>query len=59
MPKRTSNNKQVKDMFPINIRKGMNTRRKEKYMVQKAHTNRLKKSAIPYMQNLLNEQKYF
>ena len=33
----------------------MNTRNKEKYLVQYANTERLKKSAIVYMQNLLNK----
>ena len=33
----------------------VNTRCKEKYFVQPATTGRLAKSAIPYMQRLLNE----
>ena len=34
----------------------METRNPEKYRVQKANTERLKRSALVYMQNLLNEQ---
>ena len=33
----------------------METRKSEKYKVQHANTERLKKSAVIYMQNLLNE----
>ena len=43
-------------MFPLNRKMyQMNTRNKEKYLVQYANTERLKKSAIVYMQNLLNK----
>ena len=43
-------------MFPLNRKMyQMNTRNKEKYLVQYANTERLKKSAIVYMQNLLNQ----
>ena len=42
-------------MFPLNIQKSeMKTRHKEKYEVQFASTERLKKSPIIYMQKLLN-----
>ena len=34
----------------------METRKEEKFKVQKANTDRLKNSAIIYMQNLLNMQ---
>jgi hypothetical protein len=34
------------------------TRNPEKYLVQHANTERLRKSAIIYMQNLLNENEY-
>ena len=40
-------------MFPLN-ESDVNTRNLEKYYVQPASTGRLKKSAIPYMQRLLN-----
>ena len=41
-------------MFPQNTAY-YNTENTEKYVVAKAKTNRLAKSAIPYMQRLLNE----
>ena len=45
-------------MFPRRIENRNGKRRKtETYKVTKAHTNRLQKSAIPYMQHLLNEDK--
>ena len=34
----------------------MKKRKEKKFVVNKAHTERYKKSAIPYMQNLLNEE---
>ena len=40
-------------MFPENKQK-MKTRQSENYIVQFAHTERLRKSAIIYMQNQLN-----
>ena len=43
------------DMFPLNS-KVVNTREHEKYYVQPAYTDRLRKSAIPYMQRLLNKK---
>ena len=44
-------------MFPLNNKlHNMETRNGEKYEVQKANTDRLKNSAIIYMQNLLNKQ---
>ena len=49
-------NKKVKHMFPENGKSHeMNTRNAEKFKVQFANTERLKKSPIIYMQNLLNE----
>ena len=49
-------NKKVKDMFPHNTKKHhMRTRNPEKYQVYHANTERLKKSAVIYMQRLLNE----
>ena len=49
-------NPATKDMFPLNnnVRK---TRVSEKYYVQPARTDRLKMSAVPFMQRLLNSQK--
>ena len=49
-------NTKTKHMFPESIKiHQMETRRPEKYQVQHANTERLKKSAVIYMQNLLNE----
>ena len=42
-------------MFPLNP-STVETRHQEKYYVQPASTGRLKDSAIPYMQRLLNLQ---
>ena len=52
-------NNQTKYMFPENkSRKAydVKTRFSEKYMVTQANTERLKSSAIPYMQKLLNSK---
>ena len=43
------------DLFPLNT-KTVNTRPHEKYFVTKARTERLAKSAVPYLQRLLNNQ---
>ena len=46
----------IMQFFPQNCKKNnMITRHQEKYQVLNAHTERLKKSAIPYMQRLLNK----
>ena len=46
---------QMKKMFPLNHTDyQMNTRFREKFKVANAKTDRLKNSAIPYMQRLLN-----
>ena len=51
-------NERTKQMFPLRITKHcMKMREEEKYFVQHAKNERLKKSAIPYMQRLLNNQK--
>ena len=42
-----------KDMFPRNV-SAYKTRHPERFTVTRANTNRLKYSAIPYMQKLLN-----
>ena len=45
-----------KEMFPLRQKiHEMETRDEEKYEVQHANTERLKNSAIPYMQRLMNE----
>ena len=43
------------DMFPLNKQTNSILRHKEKYVVQHASKERLKNSAIPYMQRLLNK----
>ena len=44
-------------MFPLNDKQhNMNTRKREKFQVQYANTDRLKDFALIHMQNLLNEQ---
>ena len=49
-------NKRTEHMFPLNKKQHeMNTRKKEKYKVNFANTNRMKNSPIIYMQKLLNE----
>ena len=49
-------NDKMKSIFPINQRSHeMTTRFEEKFSVQYANTERLKNSAIIYMQNLLNK----
>ena len=48
-------NPKTSKMFPENTKiHQMETRNTEKYLVQHAHTERLRKSSIIYMQNLLN-----
>ena len=48
-------NEKTGHIFPMNmLRTLVNTRYPEKFFVQPARTERLKKSAIPYMQRLLN-----
>ena len=49
----------LKHMFPKNVKSHeMITRSEELYNVQHANTERLKKSSIIYMQNLLNEDEF-
>ena len=47
-------NSNVKDMFPVNPNCPLEIRARETYHVTFAKTDRLKNSAIPYMQRLLN-----
>ena len=57
--KRTVKNPKLKHMFPIRKEERSQQRRHtEFYIVKKANTERLKRSAIPYMQNLLNKYKH-
>ena len=49
-------NEKAKSIFPLKKKiHPMNIRKEEVYEVQKANTDRLKKFAVIYMQNLLNE----
>ena len=55
--KKCIKNEKVKDMFPL--RKaihGMKKRKSRRFQIVKAHTNRYKKSAMPYMTKLLNDE---
>ena len=54
--KKSSKNLRTRKMFPLRDKEhAMDTRKQEKYIVQHANTERLKKSSIIYMQNLLNK----
>ena len=54
--KKSSKNPRTRKMFPLRDKEhAMDTRKQEKYIVQHANTERLKKSSIIYMQNLLNK----
>ena len=53
----SAKNEFTKDMFQLNTSKyQIQTRKREKFKVQQARTDRLFKSSIPYMQRLLNSQ---
>ena len=57
LQKKCIKNEATKDMFPLNTNfTNVNTRFHEMYQVQHANTERLKRSPIIYMQNLLNEE---
>ena len=47
-------NQLTKDLFQLNPNGGAITRNREKYQVKVANTDRLKDSAVPYLQRLLN-----
>ena len=50
-------NEKVKDLFPLNQTKHkMEKRKTTKFKTFKARTNRYKKSALPYMRKLLNDE---
>ena len=52
------NNDKTEKLFPLNLKKHpMKTKKCEKFKVKHANTTRLQKSAIPFMQKLLNHQK--
>ena len=46
---------EMNEMFPLNKNVGPVTRDPQKFFVQPANTDRLRNSAIPYMQRLLNQ----
>ena len=49
-------NPRTQNMFPENKKiHNMDTRNKEKYIVNHSNTERLKRSSLLYMQNLLNQ----
>ena len=51
-------NETVWDIFPLNpVDYHVDTRDREVFQVTMAHTKRLKQSAVPYMQRLLNAEK--
>ena len=52
--KKCLRNQKVKSIFPLNNNK-RSLRNQYKYLVKFATTERYRKSAVPYMQNLLNE----
>ena len=55
-PIKCTKNEKTQEIFPKREKEHeMQARNEEKYHVQHAKTNRLKNSAIPYMQRLLNE----
>ena len=50
-------NEKMKKMFPIKkIKHKMKKRYQRKFETRKIRTNRLKKSALPYMTRLLNDE---
>ena len=55
--KNCEKNALTSDLFPLKPNNGLGTRHKEKYQVLNANTYRLKYSAVPYLQRLLNKQK--
>ena len=52
--KKAAENPLTCDLFPLNEAEGVETRNQDKYKVQFANTGRLKDSAVPYLQRLLN-----
>ena len=55
--KKCTQNVKVKDIFPQREKThDMEMRNEERFIVNHAHTERLKNSAVPYMQRLLNEE---
>ena len=55
--KNCQKNELTKDLFPLNPNSGLETRNQDKYKVLHANTDRLKNSAVPDLQRLLNSSK--
>ena len=55
--KNCQKNELTKDLFPLNSNSGLGTRNQDKYNVLHANTDRLRDSAVPYLQRLLNNSK--
>ena len=55
--KNCEKNELTKDLFPLNPTSGPGTRSRDKYQVLHTNTDRLKDSAVPYLQRLLNKKK--
>ena len=55
MPQNFLKNEKVKTLFPLNKTKHCMKKRKQ-YQTKKQNTNRYKKSALPYMRKLLNNE---
>ena len=54
--KKCVKHEKVKDMFPLRkVEHQMKKRKNRKYQNTRTNTNRYKKSTIPYMTNLLND----
>ena len=53
--KKCLKHEKTRDMFPLNSTLDHDIRRKQKYHVQFAHTNRLRDSAIPQLQRALKK----
>ena len=50
-------NDKMKQLFPLAKKEhSMHTRSREKFKVNKSNTERYRKSAVPYMQRLLNTE---
>ena len=54
--KKCLKNEKVKNFFPYNPCSKIRTRHNEIYKVNHANTERYKKSTIPYLQNMLNDE---
>ena len=55
MQKKCIKNGKLSNLFQENEKKSVETRQNEKFKVNHANTQRMQKSAVIHMQNLLNE----